>query len=145
LTRALENKKPMPKVSTASRTSTQHPAPIDAFCERIKALRDRAGLTGAELDRLAGFCTGTTGRLERGDQRIYASHLFYIAQATGIDIGWFYRADNPCPKPNFTPGPEFTMEFETQRLLEAYMRINDLTLKRDVFELVEVLAESTKN
>jgi len=103
---------------------------------RVKALRKALGLTAAELDRQTGACAGTTGRLERGDQRIYASHLFRIAQATGVDVGWFYREDGDAPD------DASGMELEKQRLLDAYMRIRDDGLKRDVFELVETLAKS---
>lgn len=130
----------MPKPAKAS--NHQHSL-VDGFARRIKALREGAGLSGAELDRLTGLCPGTTGRLERGDQRVYASHLYRIAQATGVDIEWFYRSDASTPDAGMDQATGQALE--KQRLLDAYMRITDPGLKRDVFELVEVLSKPAKD
>ena len=98
------------------------------------------GLSAAMMDRQSGFSTGTTGRLERGDLRVYANHLYRICEATGIAIGYFYdQLDGP--NANATSDDQ---ELEKQRLLLAYMKIKDPTLKRDVFELVETLASESK-
>lgn len=99
-------------------------------------LRAALNVTAADMDRLTDLCAGTTGRLERGDQRVYASHLYRIAQVTGVDVGWFYRADGELPTISSKH------ELEKQDLLEAYMRITDPVLKRDVFDLVETLSKN---
>ena len=92
------------------------------------------------MDRQSGFSIGTTGRLERGDLRVYANHLYRVCEATGIAIGYFYeQLDGPNANPN---GDD--QELEKQRLLLAYMKIKDPSLKRDVFELVETLAAESK-
>lgn len=123
----------------ASGNAGQDQALTAAIPKRIKLLRTRASLTGAQLDRATRLCAGTIGRLERGDQKVYANHLYLIAQAIGVDVGWFYRKDGEAPD----IGNEH--ELEMQCLLEAYLRITDPVLKRDVFELVETLAETTKD
>lgn len=102
---------------------------------RLKALRTKLGLSAATLDRQAHFAPGTTGRLERRDQRIYATHLYRIATIMGVDISYFYTTTDEAIPQGTSP-----QDTEKQRLLEAYMRITDPTLKRDVFELVETLA-----
>ncbi len=105
------------------------------IAHRIKTLRHAAGLSASALDHLAGLPKGTTGRLERGDQRIYANHLYLISSATGVDIRWFYDpAERNC-------APASTKAQEQHQLLKAFMRIKDPALKRDVFELVETLAK----
>lgn len=109
----------------------------DDLPSRVKALRRGVGLTAIQLDRLAGLGSGTVGRLERGHQKIYAAHLYRIAQAVGVNISWFYQGaetDN-----DLASGSE--RDSETQRLLSAYLRISDPGLQRDVFELVESLAK----
>ena len=126
-----------PPIKASGKTGQQE-ALIDAIPGRLKALRVAVGLTAAEMDRLTGLSTGTAGRLERGSQRVYASHLYRIAQATGVDVGWFYRASGEAPN----AGTQH--DLEKQRLLDAYMRITDPRLKRDVCELVESLAKSAK-
>lgn len=39
---------------------------------------------------MVGFGGGAIGRLERGNQRIYASQLFRIGEATGVGVDYFY-------------------------------------------------------
>ena len=107
---------------------------------RLKALRMSLGLSAAMMDRQAGFTIGTVGRLERGDLRVYANHLYRISSATGVAISYFYDQLD-CPD---TAANTNTQDLEKQRLLLAYMNIKDPTLKRDVFELVETLAAESK-
>ena len=126
----------MPK---ASGTIDTEDCKISAIPARIKLLREAVGDSAAHLDRQTGLAVGTTGRLERGDQRVYGSHLYRIAQATGIDVGWFYRESHDV----FVEGSG--TDHETQRLVAAYMQINDPGLKRDVFELIETLAKNPNN
>jgi transcriptional regulator with XRE-family HTH domain len=126
----------MPKVSDQSDPHVaQADFPAQTIPTRIKMLREAVGLTAVQLDRLTSLCAGTIGRLERGDQKVYASHLFRIAQATGVDIGWFYGEPTAD-----TAMPSGTHALEQRRLLDAYLRIGDPGLKRDVFELIEALA-----
>jgi transcriptional regulator with XRE-family HTH domain len=105
--------------------------------KRIQALRKGLSVTAAQLDHLAGLGAGTTGRLERGDQRVYANHLFRIAQALGVDVAWFY-GDGAAD------APPTALQTERQRLLEAYLRIHDPALRRDVFDLVATLGKRGK-
>jgi transcriptional regulator with XRE-family HTH domain len=126
----------MPK---PSKHTKGHPPTADVIAARIRSLRKGLNLTGAELERLTGLCAGAIGRLERGSQKIYASHLFRIAQATGVDVGWFYRDDDDPPR------DATRQDVEIHRLLEAYMRISDPGLKHDVFELIESLAKNGKD
>lgn len=112
-------------MSPAARSADDPPFD-DLIPLRIRQLRVSLNLTAQALDRLAGLGAGTIGRLERGEQRIYASHLFRIASATGIDVAWLYG--------------HAAVQDQGLRLIEAYMRIADPVLKRDVFELIESLA-----
>lgn len=129
-----------PNVSRKASTKPTADAHLEAAIpKRIKALRASVGLTAADLDRLSEMGAGTTGRLERGAQRIYASHLYRIAQATGVDVTWFYD-DRGIPAANASQ-----TELETRRLLDAYMRITDKSLKHDVYELLESLAANIED
>ena len=117
------------------RSSLDHDIPI-----RLKALRMSLGLSAAMMDRQSGFTSGTVGRLERGDLRVYANHLYRISSATGIAISYFYEQLDGLTANVGENEIEGGQELEKQRLLLAYMKIKDPTLKRDVFELVETLA-----
>ena len=102
---------------------------------RLKALRTALGVSAATLDRQTGFNPGTIGRLERGDQRVYAAHLYRISTVTGISVSYFFEPAN-----GDSPQDGTSEELEKQRLLRAYMDIADPGLQRDVFELIETLA-----
>lgn len=144
----LGNKKPgetSPDAQSAHTSGQASDQNLDALIPiRLKALRTALGISAATLDRQAGLAPGTTGRLERGDQRVYGAHLHHICTATGIAMGYFYTpadetGDHPEAMPDAPPGAS-AQELEKQRLLLAYMKIKDPALKRDVFELVETLA-----
>ena len=126
-------------MARASGSTGQNNDPANAIPERIKMLRTALNVTAAELDRLTELSAGTIGRLERSTQRVYASHLYRIAQVTGVDVGWFYRANGEAPN----IGNQH--ELEQQRLLEAYMRITDPVLKRDMFDLVKTLSKNAND
>ena len=123
-------------MSKSSGTTGIDDSKINTIPARIKVLREAVGVSAAQLDRQTGLAAGTTGRLERGDQRVYGSHLYRIAQATGVDVGWFYRESHDALVEGSSP------VHETQCLVDAYMRISDPGLKRDVFELIETLAKN---
>jgi len=103
--------------------------------ERILALRTFFGFRASDLDERAQYGVGTTRRLERGRQRVYATHLYRICQCTGVSLDYFY---SPQPTP---PLPTSPAAQEKLRLLSAYHDIGDPAMKRNVFELVESLAE----
>ena len=96
---------------------------------------DERRWTYAELDRQTELSPGTIGRIERQEQRVYASHLYRISQQTGVSIHYFYGADTD------NAAPSTSAEQETQRLLDAYMHIKDPVTKRDVYELIKSIAD----
>lgn len=112
--------------------------------DRLKILRQSLGISAAKLDQFADFSPGTAGRLERGDQRIYATHLYKIAAATGISISYFFASAEARTDPASAQSASAD-ELDKQRLLNAYLQIRDPRLKREVFELVETLAQEYPN
>ena len=123
-----------------NKSTLDHDIPI-----RLKALRISLGLSAAMLDRQSGFTIGTIGRLERGDLRVYANHLYRVSSATGIAISYFYEQLDGLTANGDENRIEGGQELEKQRLLLAYMKIKDPALKRDVFELVEALATESRS
>jgi len=113
---------------------------LDVFIsERIRSLRSFMSCSAADLDRIAGFNIGTTTRLERQVQRIYASHLYRICCATGVAIDFFYHRNVEIE----TSTSQY--EQEKFRLLDAYGRLENSTAKRDIFELVEAIANESEH
>lgn len=113
--------------------------PTDALdatiAQRIRSLRNALQISAAELDRIANFSVGTIGRMERQEQRVYAAHLYRIGFETGVGINYFYGTE---PQTSATASAE---ERETQRLLNAYLHIKDPGMKRNVYELIQSMAD----
>lgn len=103
---------------------------------RLKALRRVLGISAATLDRKAGFNIGTTGRLERGDQRIYATHLHHICRFTGLAMEYFFTPSGLNEKPTLTS----ERELERQEFLLNYLRIKDPIVREEITALIHTLA-----
>ena len=103
---------------------------------RLKALRRALGISAMTLDRKAGFNIGTTGRLERGDQRIYATHLHHICNITGLAMEYFFTKSGLQERPSFTT----ELELERQEFLLNYMRIKDPVVREELNALIHALA-----
>jgi len=116
------------------KTSDQETDFETTIAQHIKGLRIALKISAVELDRLADFSTGTTERLECKDQSVYASHIYRMCQATGVGIDYFYGSGT---ENTALSSPEAQ---EKQRLLNAYMHIQDTATKRNVFELIETIA-----
>ncbi|MEG3619341.1 helix-turn-helix transcriptional regulator [Magnetovibrio sp. PR-2] len=102
---------------------------------RLKALRRALGISATTLDRKAGFNVGTTGRLERGDQRIYSTHLFEICRLTGLAMEYFFTPSGLNEKPIFTT----EHELEQQEFLLNFMRIKDPVVRSELTALIHAL------
>ena len=105
------------------------------IAQRIRRLRNALHISAAKLDRIAGFSAGTIGRMERMEQRVYAVHLYRISFETGVGINYFFDGDTPST--SVASGEER----EKQRLLRAYLHIKDPGMKRNVFELIQSMAD----
>ncbi|MCW8916684.1 MAG: helix-turn-helix domain-containing protein [Magnetovibrio sp.] len=103
---------------------------------RLKALRITLGISAATMDRDAGFNVGTIGRLERGDQRIYAIHLYRVCQLTGLALEYFYSSSGHYENTKFTTADEL----ERHELMLNFMRIKKPTLRHDLLELIQSLS-----
>ena len=59
------------------------------FGERLRALRAAAGLTQAELARVAGCAANTVARVERGEQEPVWPLVLGLAKALGVCVSAF--------------------------------------------------------
>lgn len=103
---------------------------------RLKALRLTLGISAATMDREVGFNVGTTGRLERGDQRIYAIHLYQVCRLTGLALEYFYSPSGQHENTKFTTAEEL----ERHELLLNFMRIKDPTIRNELLGLIQSLS-----
>lgn len=101
-----------------------------AVARRLKLMRQILGFSATELDRRCGYGPGTIGRLERGNQRIYANHLFRLSEITGISIDFFFTG---IEDPAGSVKPDMASEMEgfdgllqshnVQEIVERLMRV----------------------
>lgn len=103
------------------------------FARRIRILRRVLGISASELDSRAGFGVGTTGRLERGEVRIYASHLYRIGEITGVGIDYFYIGLDG------EPAAENPDEAEIKYLVNCLKNVNDGHIRDSTATVAEMI------
>lgn len=64
--------------------------------EEIRSLRRARRMTLTELAGLTGRSVGYLSQLERGRSEASVGVLQHIAQALGVQVGWFFPADAPA-------------------------------------------------
>jgi len=66
--------------------------------ERLRALREMAGLTRKELAKLSGLADSHVGLIESARRSApSAETLAKIAKATGVPLGWLATGDGRAP------------------------------------------------
>lgn len=65
--------------------------------EEIRSLRRVRGMTLAELAHVTRRSVGYLSQLERGLSEASIGVLQHIAQALGVQVGWFFPADDGAP------------------------------------------------
>jgi transcriptional regulator with XRE-family HTH domain len=76
-----------------------------AFKDRLRALREAAGLTQEGLARKAGLSSSTVAKPERGPLDPHWGTALKLADALGVPLDAFKGADGP-PAPEPPPAPK---------------------------------------
>src|SRR5687768_5432809 len=63
---------------------------LKLFGQRIRAARERVGITQEELAVRVGRAQNLISRYERGQQGMHISELPILAEALGVPIGYFF-------------------------------------------------------
>lgn len=69
----------------ASVTKTLHSKLSQIFCEHIRSLREKAGMTQRDLAKALGREHGMVARIELGERRVDFVEAFAVFQALGAD------------------------------------------------------------
>lgn len=133
------------------------PDPIDRYVgARIRGRRLGLRISQTKLGQAIGVTFQQIQKYESGTNRVGASNLFRIAKALGVDVSFFFEglpAEDALETGNvFSPGfadvpmPEFDSDPMTSResfeLMHNYFRIFDPQVRKRLFGLVRVLANS---
>jgi transcriptional regulator with XRE-family HTH domain len=99
---------------TDSRASAKQVQDVDRHVgARLRERRILLGLTQQELAALIGVTYQQAHKYEKGINRIAAGRLFTVAQALGVDVGYFF--DGMDSERSFKPTPQQRMLLELAR------------------------------
>jgi len=112
---------------------------------RRKMQRLARGLSQTDIAKRLGITFQQIQKYERGVNRVGAGRLQEMANLLGVTPAFFFE-DGPRLKPGQSEEASETTELLANKynlaLAQAYNRIRSRTVRRNVLELVEGLAES---
>ncbi len=107
---------------------------------RLARRRGELGMTASDLDGAISAPPGSVSRLEAGAKRMNAAQLYALSQALDVPVVYFFE-NSPVallPYPGDAPRPE-TVE-EAKRFIDAYFKIDDPKIRRDILGLLKAAA-----
>jgi transcriptional regulator with XRE-family HTH domain len=109
---------------------------------RLRRRRLECSLTLDAMDTLIGGIKGKTKAFEEGKRFVGPSDLFALAEALEVNVSFFFLdAEKNIRKISpLALAPDVVKAAE--RLIQAYYKIQDHTLRRNVVDLLKDLAES---
>ena len=123
-------------------------SPVDVHVgQRLRRRRNAVGMTQETLAEGVGLTFQQIQKYEKGANRISASRLQQFANMLGVTVPWFFEDAPGSKKANATDElaaavSEFTGLDDAQKLMKAFVRIDDKKLRRQIAQLVERLAET---
>lgn len=110
--------------------------------KRIRALRLERGLSQTELGSLLDVTFQQVQKYEKGSNRVAAGRLHRVAEALSVPITFFYGGgDKPdaadSDEESVDVGLGFLKTAGAVRLVRAYSRLTDPSMRRALVELVE--------
>jgi transcriptional regulator with XRE-family HTH domain len=134
------------------------PNPIDVHVgQRIRQRRTLLGMSQEKLAEAIGLTFQQVQKYERGANRVGSSRLFDLARVLEVPIAYFFE-DMEASVANKSPSrlmgvaetrhqPVYSIDDdplsrrETLELVRAYYRIDEVQVRKRVFELTKALAK----
>ncbi len=126
------------------------PNPIDVHVgARLRLRRNMLGLSQEKLGEAIGLTFQQVQKYERGTNRMAASRLFELSLVLNVPVSFFFDNTDPVRAPvmdGFAEPPAEAFEAdplrkpETLELVRAYFAIEDMTVRRRLFDLAKALA-----
>lgn len=126
----------------------QTPNPIDVHVgKRLRLRRTMLGLSQEKLGTQLGLTFQQVQKYERGANRIGSSRLFRLSRLLEVPVSYFFEGLDEASaavtggnnQPDGSADINPLERRETLELVRAYYRIDDIDVRRRVFELVKVL------
>ncbi len=114
--------------------------------------RQILGMSQDQLGRAIGLTFQQIQKYETGTNRVSASRLFDMAQVLDVPISFFFEGlpeDVPSPRRGpaeagreYDPSTDPMAKREATSLVRNYFRISDPDVRRRLFDMTRVLADS---
>lgn len=123
--------------------------PVDVHVgSRLRMRRTLLGLSQQKLGEKLGLTFQQIQKYERGANRIGASRLFELSRILDIKPSFFFEempaGSSALAQGDEEPADEFEHEFlgkrETLELVRAYYKIDNLEVRKRVFDVIKALA-----
>jgi transcriptional regulator with XRE-family HTH domain len=127
------------------------PNPIDKHVgSRVRMRRLMLNMSQEKLADSFGITFQQVQKYEKGTNRISASRLQHAAKLLGVAVPFFFegapgahKLDGSAPSPAYVN--EFVSSSDGVRLIKAFTRIENATLRRRLVDLVQEIAAVGKN
>jgi transcriptional regulator with XRE-family HTH domain len=128
------------------------PDPIDiTIGSRLRLRRLALGFSQDSLARSLGITFQQIQKYERGTNRIFASRLFHLARVLRVPVSFFFQGLSPTAD-EAAPGSadsaatvenvqDLLGKSDTLRLIQAYNKINDPIVRRQIYALVKSVGD----
>jgi transcriptional regulator with XRE-family HTH domain len=127
------------KVERASATHRPRAQDIDQLVgDRIRSRRIILGLTQQQMADIIGVTYQQTHKYEKGVNRIAAGRLFQIAQALGVEVGYFFEGMAEVGKAAASPQQRMLLE-----LAHSFVAISNRRHQEAVCNLARALMDET--
>ncbi len=132
------------------RRKSDKPNPIDVHVgSRIRLRRNMLALSQEKLGEAIGLTFQQVQKYERGANRVGASRLHELSRVLDVPVSFFFDDIDPVRAPAIPAGfaeppaegfdADPLRKRETLELVNAYYQIEDVALRRRLFDLVKAL------
>ncbi len=111
---------------------------------RLARRRLELSLAAVDLEEIISASAGSIARFESGAKSIGAAQLFTLSRALSVPVSYFFEGSpvEAIPNPKSVPGPDSVEEVE--RFLNAYFKVTDPKVRRDILGLIKAAAPGGK-
>lgn len=124
----------------------KRPSAVDVHVgRRLRERRNAVGVTQEVLADSVGLTFQQIQKYEKGANRISASRLQQFASFLNVDVAWFFEGCSVSNSESTLESTSWLKEFielpDAQKLMKAFVQIEDKGLRRHIARLVERLAD----
>jgi len=108
------------------------------IAQKLKSRRVKLRVTRKAIADLLGISYQQIHKYEAGKNRIPASRLYQLSQILYVPIGYFFEGLN-----GFTDGKDKTdVDHEVTKLLKAYYKVPQVSVRKTIVSLLEVIGQT---